>query len=229
MFQSTPMEVYDVTGAGDTVIAYLGACLANGLPLSEAVSVANIAAGIQVSKIGTSPVYLSEVDNWMRKNSHDPGGCKIIEKSDLPRLREAQSGKKIVFTNGCFDILHLGHVDYLRKAAALGDVLVVGLNSDASVGRLKGNGRPINSQEDRAALLAALEFVDYVVVFDEDTPCELVRRVLPDVLVKGADYRPEEVAGKDLVEAGGGELVLIPLMDGKSTTAIIEKIKNTAK
>ena len=230
VFRSIPMEVYDVTGAGDTVIAYMGACLANGLSVAEAVSYSNIAGGIQVSKMGTSPVYLSEVDDWMRKNDgHNPSGGKIIERSALADLRKTQPGRKIVFTNGCFDILHVGHADYLRRAAALGDILVVGLNSDASVRRLKGHDRPVNSQEERAALLAALEFVDHVVIFDEDTPYELIREVRPDILAKGADYRPEEVAGGDLVEAWGGKLVLIPLIEGKSTTAIIEKLARQEK
>ena len=230
VFRSVPMEVYDVTGAGDTVIAYLGACLANGLSVIEAVSFSNIAAGIQVSKMGTSPVYLSEVDDWTRKNDgHNVSSHKIIERSAIADLRKTQPDKKIVFTNGCFDILHLGHVDYLRRAAALGDVLVVGLNSDASTRRLKGNDRPVNPEGERALLLAALEFVNYVVIFDEDTPYDLIRETRPDVLAKGADYRPEEVAGKDLVEAGGGRLVLIPLVEGKSTTAIIEKLARQEK
>ena len=224
-FNSIPMEVYDVTGAGDTVIAYLGACLANGLSIVEAVSLSNIAAGIQVSKMGTSHVYLSEVDEWIRKNdAHNLSSHKIIERSSIADLRKTQQDKKIVFTNGCFDILHLGHVDYLRKTAALGDILVVGLNSDASTRRLKGHDRPVNTQAERALLLAALEFVDYVVIFDEDTPYELIRQARPHILTKGADYRPEEVVGRDLVEAGGGKLILIPLVEGKSTTAIIEKL-----
>jgi D-beta-D-heptose 7-phosphate kinase/D-beta-D-heptose 1-phosphate adenosyltransferase len=222
--ESSPAEVYDVSGAGDTVIAYLGACLANGFSLMESVSCANIAAGIQVSKIGTSPVYLYEVDAWVRKNNRDARHYKIIEKELLPLLRSGQERKKIVFTNGCFDILHFGHVDYLRKAASLGDILVVGLNSDASVRRLKGTDRPINGEEDRASLLAALEFVDYVVIFDEDTPYELIGDLQPDILAKGADYRPEEVIGRDLVESRGGSLVLLPLIEGKSTTAVIEHI-----
>jgi D-beta-D-heptose 7-phosphate kinase/D-beta-D-heptose 1-phosphate adenosyltransferase len=226
IFESTPVEVYDVTGAGDTVIAYLAACLANGFSVMDAVACANIAAGIQVSKVGTSPVYLSEVDAWNRKNDarSAAGSHKIIERSELPHLRATYRGKKMVFTNGCFDILHIGHADYLRKAAALGDVLIVGVNSDASTRRLKGNDRPVNGQFERASLIAALEFVDYVVIFDEDTPYELIREAQPDVLAKGADYRPEEVVGRDLVEAGGGTLALIPLVPGKSTTAIIKKL-----
>jgi D-beta-D-heptose 7-phosphate kinase/D-beta-D-heptose 1-phosphate adenosyltransferase len=225
VFQSAPVEVYDVTGAGDTVIAYLGACLANGFSIREAVACSNVAAGLQVAKMGTSPVYVDEVDAWIQKNGGS-GAHKIIEKNTLPRLRGERPGAKIVFTNGCFDILHFGHVDYLRRAAALGDVLVVGVNSDASVRRLKGKDRPVNSQEDRAAILAALEFVDYVVIFDEDTPYELIRGIRPDVLVKGADYRPEDVVGKDLVEAYGGALTLLPLVKGRSTTALIEKLAN---
>ena len=230
VFASTPIEVYDVTGAGDTVIAYLGACLASGFSVEDAVSYSNIAAGIQVSKMGSSPVYLSEVDDWMGKNDgRGFGSRKIIERPALARLRETRRGEKIVFTNGCFDILHLGHAEYLHKAAALGDVLVVGLNSDASVRRLKGDSRPVNPQGERALLLAALEFVDHVVVFDEDTPYELIRETRPDVLVKGADYRPEEVVGRDLVESWGGNIVLIPLVEGKSTTAIIEKLARKEK
>jgi D-beta-D-heptose 7-phosphate kinase/D-beta-D-heptose 1-phosphate adenosyltransferase len=221
---SIPMEVYDVTGAGDTVIAYLGACLANGLSVVESVSCSNIAASIQVSKMGTSPVYLHEVDAWTRKNDKDGRHYKIVEKTFLPLLRRAQAGKKIVFTNGCFDILHFGHVDYLRRAASLGDIMVVGVNSDASVRRLKGPCRPVNGEDDRASLLAALEFVDYVVIFDEDTPYDLIMDLQPDILAKGADYRPEEVVGRDLVESRGGSVALIPLVEGKSTTAIIEHI-----
>jgi D-beta-D-heptose 7-phosphate kinase/D-beta-D-heptose 1-phosphate adenosyltransferase len=226
--ESTPVEVYDVTGAGDTAIAYLGACLANGFSIMESVSFSNIAAGIQVSKIGTSPVYMHEVDAWVRRNDRDGRNYKIIEKTFLPLLRSAKAGKKIVFTNGCFDILHFGHVDYLRKAASLGDIMVVGLNSDVSVRRLKGPCRPVNGEEDRASLLAALEFVDYVVIFDEDTPYELIMNLQPDILAKGADYRPEEVVGRDLVESRGGTLALIPLVEGRSTSAIIEHIARSS-
>jgi D-beta-D-heptose 7-phosphate kinase/D-beta-D-heptose 1-phosphate adenosyltransferase len=222
--ESAAVEVYDVTGAGDTAIAYLGACLANGFSIEESVSCSNTAAGIQVSKIGTSPVYAHEVDAWIRRNDRDGRNYKIIEKTFLPILRRAHAGKKIVFTNGCFDILHFGHVDYLRRAASLGDIMVVGLNSDASVRRLKGPRRPVNAEEDRALLLAALEFVDYVVIFDENTPYELIMDLQPDILAKGADYRPEEVVGKDLVESRGGVLALIPLVEGRSTSAIIEHI-----
>ncbi len=135
-----------------------------------------------------------------------------------------QSGKKVVFTNGCFDILHIGHVTYLEKAARLGDVLVLGLNSDASVSALKGPSRPVNKEADRAGVLSALKFVDYVTVFDEDTPFELVSAIIPDVIVKGGDYTPETIVGADIVTQNGGEVAVIPLVEGKSTTNIIKKI-----
>jgi D-beta-D-heptose 7-phosphate kinase/D-beta-D-heptose 1-phosphate adenosyltransferase len=223
--QSVPVEVFDVTGAGDTVIAYLAACLANGFTMVDAVSRSNIAAGIQVSKAGASPVYLNEVSAWMQKNDRDGAGkFKIVDRETLRTLRERNPGKKIVFTNGCYDILHLGHVQFLRKAAAFGDILVVAVNSDASVRRLKGDSRPVNGQDDRTQLLAALEFVDYVTIFDEDTPYELISELIPDVLVKGADYAPDEVVGREIVEQNGGRLELIALVEGRSTSAIIEKI-----
>ena len=151
---------------------------------------------------------------------------KIISGKAIDTFRKDNADKKIVFTNGCFDILHIGHLRYMEEAARLGDILVIGLNSDASVRRLKGEERPINSQEDRAELLSALEFVDYVAIFDEDTPYELIKRIQPDVLVKGGDYKPDEVVGKDIVEARGGELKLLKFVEGKSTTNIINKIKN---
>jgi len=224
IFHSTPKEVYDVTGAGDTVIAYLGACLANGFTVAEAVFISNIAAGIKVLKTGTAPVYLNEVDDWNHKKWDNSDEHKIIDRFNISHQLKTLINKKIVFTNGCFDILHYGHVNYLRNAAILGDILIVGLNSDASVKRLKGKDRPINPQDERALLLAAFEFVDYVVIFDEDTPYELIRDVKPDILVKGMDYLPEDVIGRELVEARGGKLVLLPLVEGKSTTTLIEKI-----
>jgi D-beta-D-heptose 7-phosphate kinase/D-beta-D-heptose 1-phosphate adenosyltransferase len=225
--RGTPVDVYDVTGAGDTVLAYLAACVANGLDARDAARYANIAAGIKVSRSGTRPVYAGEVDEWIYRNGGGaPGERKILDAASFQSIRKRSPGKKIVFTNGCFDILHIGHIKYLRQAAALGDVLVVGLNSDASVRRLKGQSRPINSQDERACLLSALEFVDYIIVFDEDTPHALISALMPDVLVKGGDYAPDRVVGADVVEQNGGRLVLIPLVDGKSTTAIVEKISS---
>lgn len=216
-------EVFDVTGAGDTALAYLAAALANGFSVREAVEVSNHAAGLQVTKAGTAAIGLREVSEAI---SREDWGRKILDRRSAAKLRGAAGGKKIVFTNGCFDILHAGHVRYLRQAATLGDMLIVGLNSDASVKKLKGEGRPINTAADRAELLSALEFVDYIVVFDEETPYELIRRVQPDVLVKGGDYAPEDVVGRDIVEARGGKLVLIDLVEGRSTTGIIHRIRN---
>lgn len=216
-------EVYDVTGAGDTTIAYLAACIANGWDILKAVDIANYAAGIQVSKVGTSAVYWHEINEFIGILHRNPQ-CKCLDKENLALFREEHSEKKIVFTNGCFDILHIGHVRYLQKAAQLGDILVVGLNSDESVKRLKGAERPINSELDRIEMLSVLGFVDYVVVFDEDTPYDLIEKIRPDILVKGGDYKPDEVVGRDIVEANGGELVIMPLVEGKSTSNIIQKL-----
>ncbi len=218
-------EVFDVTGAGDTALAYLAAALANGFSVRKAVEVSNHAAGLQVTKVGTAAIGLREVSEAMSGAGEDMVN-KMLDRRSAARLRELATEKRIVFTNGCFDILHVGHIRYLRQAAALGDMLVVGLNSDASVRRLKGEGRPVNSENDRAELLASLEFVDYIVVFEEDTPYELIKQIQPDVLVKGGDYAPEDVVGRDIVEARGGKLVLIDFVEGKSTTGIIHRIRS---
>lgn len=217
-------EVFDVTGAGDTTIAYLAACMVNGYDIKEAVDVANLAAGIQVSKVGTSAVYWSEVRSRLADESHDVAS-KIISGELLDRFRSDHAGKKVVFTNGCFDILHVGHIRYLQEAAKLGDILVIGLNSDDSVRRLKGSERPINNEKERAEMLCALVFVDYVAIFCEEAPLKLIQKIVPDVLVKGGDYKPEEVVGKDYIEEHGGVLKLIPFVEGKSTTNIIDKIR----
>lgn len=217
-------DVYDVSGAGDTTIAYLASFMANKLPIKDCVYIANIAAGIQVSKLGTSSVFMHEVKAALTDDVID-SSHKVLNREELADFRKNNADKKIVFTNGCFDILHVGHKRYLQKAAELGDVLIIGVNSDVSVKRLKGPDRPINNENDRAEMLAALGFVDNVVIFDEDTPYELINEIQPDVLVKGGDYSPEQVVGRDIVEGRGGELVLIPFVDGKSTTNIINKIK----
>lgn len=218
-------EVFDVTGAGDTTIAYLATCMMNGFDIKKAVDVANLAAGIQVSKVGTSSVYWSEI---REKLADENQGAihKLLDEKLIKRFRQDYKDKKIVFTNGCFDILHIGHIRYLREASKLGDVLVVGLNSDTSVKRLKGEERPINSEMDRAEMLGALGFVDYIAIFEADTPLELIKHIQPDVLVKGGDYADEYVIGTNEVESRGGKLVLIPFVEGKSTTRIIEKIRN---
>ena len=218
-------EVFDVTGAGDTVLAVLGGGLAAGLPLPDAVWLSNLAAGIVVGKVGTSTVAPAEVLEVIGRQ-HPDSDLKIRGRAALRELLDAQrqQGRKIVFTNGCFDLLHVGHVKYLQKARGLGDLLVLGLNSDASIRRLKGENRPLIGQEERAHILAALDCIDYLVIFDEDTPLELIETLRPDILVKGGDYAPEDVVGKQLVEAYGGRLELITFVDGKSTTNIIEKI-----
>ncbi|MRI84162.1 MAG: bifunctional heptose 7-phosphate kinase/heptose 1-phosphate adenyltransferase [Nitratiruptor sp.] len=215
-------EVYDVTGAGDTVLAALGYALAKGEGVIDGARFANMAAGVVVGKLGAATVTLAEIDEFMRRQAGLEQGVKKVEEL-VPILQEAKrAGKRVVFTNGCFDLLHLGHVRYLQEAKALGDILVVGLNSDGSVRRLKGEGRPIIPQEDRAQILAALEAVDYVVIFDEDTPYQLIQQIAPHILVKGGDYRGREVVGADLVE----EVHLIDYLPGRSTTQIIERIVN---
>lgn len=221
--ESVGQEVFDVTGAGDTTIAYLAACMANDISMKDSVTIANYAAGIQVSKVGTSLVYWREIREYLSSQT-DELEHKVISGKAVDDFRKNNNEKKIVFTNGCFDIMHVGHMRYLQEAAKLGDVLVVGLNSDASVKRLKGPERPINSEYDRAEMMSALGFVDYVVIFEEDTPLELIKKIQPDVLVKGGDYSNEYVVGTNEVRARGGELVLIPFVEGKSTTNIIKKI-----
>lgn len=218
-------EVFDVSGAGDTTISYLAAAMANGVEMDDAVTIANYAAGIQVGKIGTSSVYMQEVRDFL-SNEDNGSFHKILHAEDLETFRQDNADKKIVFTNGCFDILHVGHKRYLQQAATLGDILVVGVNSDESVRRLKGPERPVNNEQDRAEMLCALGFIDYVVIFGEDTPYELIKKIQPDVLVKGGDYKPEEVVGKNIVEARGGKLELIKFVEGKSTTNIINKINH---
>lgn len=225
--EASGREVFDVTGAGDTAIAYLAACLSNGVCIEHAVEIANAAAGLQVTKAGASVVTLDELDAPLRGYSPPPVVSKLLSYGETDRIRSENNGKKIVFTNGCFDILHIGHIRYLEQASKLGDVLVIGVNSDASVQRLKGEGRPVNPQEERAELLASLTFVDYVIIFSEDTPYELIRQIRPEVLVKGSDYRPEEVIGADLVEGYGGRLELLPFVEGKSTTHLIERVKRS--
>ncbi|MGH8496358.1 MAG: bifunctional D-glycero-beta-D-manno-heptose-7-phosphate kinase/D-glycero-beta-D-manno-heptose 1-phosphate adenylyltransferase HldE [Gammaproteobacteria bacterium] len=218
-------EVYDVTGAGDTVIALLGASLAAGLPPPEAAALANLAAGLVVRKIGVASVTASELR--LALHQHGKGGRGLVTREDLlVFVREAQArGERVLMTNGCFDILHAGHVAYLEEAKSLGDRLVVAVNDDASVARLKGAGRPVNPLADRMAVLAGLAAVDWVVPFSGDTPEALICEVLPDMLVKGGDYAVEDVAGGKCVRANGGEVRVLRFHEGRSTTAMIESIR----
>ncbi|BCS99317.1 bifunctional protein HldE [Desulfoluna limicola] len=220
-------EVFDVSGAGDTVIATLAASVAAGFPFDESAKLANAAAGIVVGKLGTRPVTIGELKQ-VQSDKKRPDFIKICDRATAAHKVALwqENGDDVVFTNGCFDLLHHGHVDILHKAKNLGDRLVVGLNSDASVRRLKGSRRPIVKEEDRGAILSALSSVDLVVIFDEDTPIELIRAVKPDILVKGADYTPEQVVGKDVVENYGGRVELVPLMEGHSSTGIEQRILN---
>jgi D-beta-D-heptose 7-phosphate kinase/D-beta-D-heptose 1-phosphate adenosyltransferase len=216
-------EVYDVTGAGDTVLASLGYSLAIGKDIVSSLEFANLAAGVVVGKLGSATATIDEIEHYrssINKESID-AHIKSFDELKVQVERLKKLGKKIVFTNGCFDILHRGHVSYLDIAKSYGDVLILGLNSDASVRKLKGDSRPINSEEDRAFVLSALESVDFVTVFGDETPYELIKMVEPDVLVKGGDYEGKEVVGSDIAR----EVKLVQFVDGKSTTKTIEKIQ----
>jgi D-beta-D-heptose 7-phosphate kinase/D-beta-D-heptose 1-phosphate adenosyltransferase len=218
-------EVYDVSGAGDTVVATVGAALAAGITLTDAVRLANAAAGIVVGKTGTAVAYTSElIASLDGRDLH--AGDKVAPRSHALDLvaRWRRHGLKIGFTNGCFDLLHPGHVALLGQAKAACDRLVVGLNSDASARRLKGPRRPIQSEAERGAVLASLTAVDLIVIFEEDTPIELIREIRPQLLVKGADYRLDEVVGADFVKNAGGEVLLAEVMQGYSTTATIARL-----
>ncbi len=212
-------EVYDVTGAGDTVLASFGYALSCGLTIQESASFANKAAAVVVGKLGSATATLDEVAVYERSIQSTFLQHKIKTKEEILQLLKTKHHQKIIFTNGCFDILHVGHVKYLEVAKSFGDILIVGLNSDDSIRRLKGPNRPINSLEDRAYVLSSLESVSFVVPFDEDTPLELISAIRPDVLVKGADYEGKEVVGSNIVQ----DVKLVQFVEGKSTTHIIQK------
>ena len=217
-------EVFDVTGAGDTVIAALAFGLANNLTIDSSIAMANLAAGVVVEKIGTSTSTIDEIielDHFSQQTTKNYG---IKEIDEIQRIVTTQRrvGKKIVFTNGCFDILHIGHIEYLEKAKQLGDILIVGINSDKSVTRLKGKGRPINNENDRSKIINALGFVDLVIVFHEDTPLKIISKIKPDILVKGGDYIGKEVVGAEYSD----RVELINFIHGKSTSNLISKIEN---
>jgi D-beta-D-heptose 7-phosphate kinase/D-beta-D-heptose 1-phosphate adenosyltransferase len=221
-YPTVAKEVFDVTGAGDTVIASLSFALSCGLSIDEAAPFANHAAAVVVGKIGSATVTIDEIETYESSLHQSTSDVHIKSKTEIVAIsqRLKSEGKRVVFTNGCFDILHVGHVKYLQEAKSYGDALIVGLNSDSSVRELKGPTRPVNPQDDRAYILAALESVDYVVMFSDETPYELIKNIAPDILVKGGDYEGKSVVGAEFA----GELRLVQFVDGKSTTATISRI-----
>lgn len=216
--------MFDVTGAGDTVIAVLAAGVAAGMTVVDAAGLSNLAAGMVVAKLGAGSVTLTELRSALHQQEN---WSPVVNREQLKLLLdEARScGERIVMTNGCFDILHEGHVAYLQQARKLGDRLLVAVNDDASVRRLKGEGRPVNTLAQRMAVLAGLASVDWVIAFPEDTPERLICDVKPDLLVKGGDYQPDQIAGYDCVTAGGGEVRVLSYLNGRSTSSILESIR----
>ncbi len=219
------LDVYDVTGAGDTATALFSLALFQGISPEEAVRVANLGSGVVVGKVGTATVTVAEIESAL-SGSRQGTAEKILGVEDLTLrlLNERAKGRKVIFTNGCFDLLHVGHIQYLQQARLLGDLLVVGLNDDESVRRVKGEGRPLIEERQRGLLLGALACVDYIVFFPEDTPENLLQTLRPDILVKGGDYTPDEVVGKNLVESYGGRVKILPFVEGVSTTNIVNTI-----
>jgi D-beta-D-heptose 7-phosphate kinase/D-beta-D-heptose 1-phosphate adenosyltransferase len=227
--KSSVLEVADVSGAGDTALAALAASLVDGRAIEDAVVIANVAAGIAVSKLGTAIVGRTELNAALARASspkHHPGSLAIASSAAEMAASWRRMGERVVFTNGCFDLIHAGHIELLSFAASQGDRLIVGLNSDSSVGKLKGPTRPIQTEADRARIVGALRPVDLVVLFDELTPLSLIDSISPDVLVKGADYREDQVVGGDIVKARGGRVALFPLVEGRSSTRIVERMRS---
>ncbi len=223
-FSARQVEIVDVTGAGDTVIATMALAVANGLSIESAASLANLAASLVVARFGAASVTLDEMVDSLNGQVRD-NKCISFEDISSVLRNHRIAGHKIVFTNGCFDLFHAGHLDLLRQTSSLGEVTVVGINSDESVRRLKGPKRPIVGLADRIAVLAALNFVDYIVPFSEDTPLNLIKEVQPDVLVKGEDWAGKEVVGSDVVNARGGRVQFAKFVPGISTTSLIKKIR----
>ncbi len=222
--RTTAREVFDVSGAGDTVVAALALALAGGTSLAQAMRIANASAGVVVRKHGTATLSLAELDRALKaEGSHATQAAEVTDLSSAVRLRQTWRDQALVvgFTNGCFDILHPGHIRLLEEAARHCDRLIVALNSDASVRRIKGASRPIQDELARARVMGAISFVDTVIIFDEDTPQEVIQRLQPDVLVKGADYREDQVVGAEIVKAAGGRVLLVDLADGHSTTRLV--------
>jgi D-beta-D-heptose 7-phosphate kinase/D-beta-D-heptose 1-phosphate adenosyltransferase len=226
VFPTRPRQVYDITGAGDMVLAVLGMALAAGADYEPAIRLANVAGGLEVEKIGVATVTRDEILHDLAQTSARAGAGKVLARPELLRQleRHRSLGQRIAFTNGCFDVLHAGHVQYLYEARSQADVLVVGLNSDASVRALKGPNRPINPAAARATVLAGLEAVTYLTVFEETTPLELIRAVRPDVLVKGSDYQRDQVVGAEFVESCGGRVHLAAVREGFSTSGLLRRL-----
>jgi D-beta-D-heptose 7-phosphate kinase/D-beta-D-heptose 1-phosphate adenosyltransferase len=226
MIPTRPRLVYDVAGAGDMIISVMAMALAAGASRADAVRLANVAGGIEVQTFGVQTVSREEIVAELLDEARR-GGDKVRSRANLAvdLNRHRAQRERIVFTNGCFDILHAGHIEFLEFAARQGDVLVVGLNTDASVRRNKGPTRPICSQGHRARVLAALEVVDYIVFFDEPTPARIIETVKPDLLIKGEDWRDKGVIGREFVESRGGRVVLAPLVKGLSTSALVRRIQ----
>jgi D-beta-D-heptose 7-phosphate kinase/D-beta-D-heptose 1-phosphate adenosyltransferase len=230
LLTSRPRQVADATGAGDMVLVTLCVARASGASWHDAVALANVVGGLEVEKLGCVPITPAEIIHDLMSERHEEAGKERTVATLLPELNmHRATGRKIVFTNGCFDIVHLGHVKYFQWAKSQGDLLIVGVNTDASIRRLKGEKRPVINEGDRVGVLEELESIDYVVRFDEDTPIELIKAVRPDVLVKGEDYAKEQVVGWDFVESCGGKVALAPLIDGRSTSAVIQKILDAYK
>ena len=225
IYPTVSREVFDVTGAGDTIIAALGFALAGNLDINESVRIANIAAGIVVGKVGSATTSVDEIIDYESSIKSLSSNIKIKNLQEISIIAEKlkSKSKKIVFTNGCFDLLHSGHIKYLEEAKSFGDILILGLNSDKSVKILKGENRPINNEIDRAQIIAGLESVDYVIVFDEEDPYELIKGIKPNILVKGGDYKNKNVVGEDIVE----ELQIVKFHKNQSTTKLIAKIKDS--
>jgi D-beta-D-heptose 7-phosphate kinase/D-beta-D-heptose 1-phosphate adenosyltransferase len=225
LLATRPRQVFDVTGAGDMAMAMVAAARAVGADWADAVALANIAGGLEVERFGAVPIQPAEIlQELLTEHRNELGKRRTLEQllSELAHYRSI--GKKIVFTNGCFDLIHLGHVKYFQFAKRQGDLLVVGVNTDACIRRLKGDTRPIISEGDRLGVLEELASIDYVVLFDDQTPINLIKAIIPDVLVKGADYAKEKVVGWDFVEQHGGRVALAPLIDGRSTSSVIQRI-----
>ncbi len=230
LIPTRPRNVYDVTGAGDVVLAALAVSVAAGCDYKTAVHLCNIAGGIEVEKFGVATVTIDEIVNEIIGQNRGRRGKILTIDSLLTELDWHRRQKEtIVFTNGCFDVLHRGHIEFLKFCRNAGSILVVGLNSDSSVKTIKGQDRPINNQHDRAAVLAAMESVDYITIFDEPDPLNLIQQIKPDVLVKGKDWEKKGVVGSDFVKSYGGKILLAPLVEGKSSTATIEKMKSLSK